>query len=99
MLFDKLTALCKSKGVSLWKLEKTLGFGNATLSKWMIASPGIDKVQRVADYFGVSVDYLLDRGGDIKLSADSKLVAVTFDNLTPEKQELVKKYVDMLKAG
>ncbi|EUJ23459.1 transcriptional regulator [Listeria floridensis FSL S10-1187] len=32
--------------------------------------PGIDKIQRVADYFGVSVDYLLGRDHRYVLEED-----------------------------
>ena len=41
-------------------LEKTLGFGNGTIKKWGESSPSVDKLKKVADYFGVSVDYFLE---------------------------------------
>lgn len=99
MLLNKISELCVSHGISLWKLEKLLKFGNGTFAKCATMRPGIDKVQKVADYFNVSVDYLLDRNSEIKLSADSKIIAIAFDSMPPEKQKLIKQYVDMLKAG
>ena len=43
MLFDKIKALCEKKGVSVWKLEKDLGFSNRSVTpasarfrKWRI---------------------------------------------------------------
>lgn len=53
--------LCKAKGLSLRQLEKTLGFATSTISTWDEHRPSIDKVAAVADYFGVTVDYLLGR--------------------------------------
>ena len=41
-----------------------MGFGNGTIVKWDKASPNSEKLSKVADYFHVSVDYLLGR--DIK---------------------------------
>ncbi|WP_254518368.1 helix-turn-helix domain-containing protein, partial [Salmonella enterica] len=34
---------------------------NGQIRKWENQTPGIDKIQKVADYFNVSVDYLLGR--------------------------------------
>lgn len=99
MLFSKISDLCNDKGITIWKLEKVLGLGNATIRKWETAMPSVDKVQKVADYFGVSIDYLLDRKSKIELSADSKIIAISFDSLPPEKQELVKRYIEMLKVS
>ena len=76
MLFDKIKALCEKKGVSVWKLEKDLGFSNRSVSKWNESEPGIRKVQKVADYLGVAIEDLLElgvRGTELKtVSIDSK---------------------------
>lgn len=62
-LLDKVKTLCLKSSTTLAQLEKTLNFGNGTLSRWNTSSPSIDKIQKIADYFNVSVDYLLDRDG------------------------------------
>ncbi len=53
--------LAKQNGTSLPKLETELGFGAGTISKWDKSAPSADKLQAVADYFCVTVDYLLGR--------------------------------------
>ncbi|MDR0841148.1 MAG: helix-turn-helix domain-containing protein [Christensenellaceae bacterium] len=53
--------LAKSRGMGLPRLEEELGFGNGTIIKLGKSSPSADKLQKVADYFGVSVDYILGR--------------------------------------
>ena len=58
---DKIRVLANSKGMSLPALEVALGFGNGTIVRWDKSSPTAEKLQKVADYFGVSVDYLLGR--------------------------------------
>ncbi|MFQ8839870.1 MAG: helix-turn-helix domain-containing protein [Clostridium fessum] len=46
--------------MSVWKLEKDLGFSNRSVSKWNESEPGIRKVQKVADYLGVAIEDLLE---------------------------------------
>lgn len=37
-----------------------LGFGNSTIVKWDKSTPNADKLNAVAKYFGVSMDYLMN---------------------------------------
>ncbi len=60
-LRDRIKELARQKGLSLPALEAELGFGNGTIVKWDKASPNSDKLAKVADFFNVSVDYLLGR--------------------------------------
>lgn len=59
MILDNIRKLCASKGISLSALEKELGFGNSTISKWAECSPTAEKLILVADYFGCTVDEIL----------------------------------------
>lgn len=60
MLFDNIKKICDEKGISVWKLEKALGFSNRSISKWNESEPGVRKVQKVADYLGVPIEKLLE---------------------------------------
>lgn len=60
VLFDNIKKLCEKNGVSVWKLEKDLGFSNRSISKWNETDPGIRKVQKVANYLGVAIEDLLE---------------------------------------
>lgn len=64
-LVDRIRELSNQKGMSLPQLEITLGLGNGTISRWKNSSPNTDKLQKVADYFHVSMDYLLGRDSDL----------------------------------
>ncbi len=57
-LVEVIRHLCRQSGLSLTKLEAVLGFGNGTIGRWKTASPTYGKLTAVADYFGVSVEYL-----------------------------------------
>ena len=58
-MLDKIKELCKENGMSVSQLEQSLGFCNKAIYKWDEQTPGIDRVKKVADYFGVTVDYLI----------------------------------------
>ena len=57
--FERIESLRKSKGISQGKLEKELGFSNGSISKWKNSMPTSERLQKVADYFGVTTSYLL----------------------------------------
>ena len=59
MLFEKISALCKGRGISIAKLEQETELGNATIRGWKNSFPRVDSLKRVADYFGCTVDELL----------------------------------------
>ena len=56
---ERVRSLAKSKNISLTVLEEILGFGAGTISKWDKSTPNADKLNAVAKYFEVSMDYLL----------------------------------------
>ena len=59
MILDKIVSLCNERGITVAKLEKECGFGNATIRSWGESDPGAKKLKTVADYFGVTVDEIL----------------------------------------
>lgn len=56
---ERIKALCKDNGISMNKLEETLGFGKGYISKLGSSTPNATKIKKIADYFNVSVDYLM----------------------------------------
>lgn len=64
MIYDNIVRLCKEHGVSIAKLERECGFGNATIRSWSVSSPSVAKVQKVAEFFGITVDELLEEEGE-----------------------------------
>lgn len=59
MIFDNILALCKERKISISKLEKEVGLGNGTISRWKTSSPNVDSLKAVADFFGVTIDGLI----------------------------------------
>ncbi|PAY32267.1 helix-turn-helix domain-containing protein [Ligilactobacillus salivarius] len=59
--YERIKLLAEKQKISIRKVEEDLGFGNGTLNRWRKNTPGADKLSKVADYFGVTTDYLLGR--------------------------------------
>lgn len=60
---DIIIELLKQKGVSGAQMSRELGFSNAVFSQWKNKKqkPSAESLQKIAEYFGVSVDMLLTR--------------------------------------
>jgi len=60
VFFDRFEDLCKQKGVSKQRACIDCGLSRTAWNKWKAgAIPNGDAVQSLADYFGVTTDYLL----------------------------------------
>lgn len=62
MFWDIFETLCLQHGSTPTAISKKIGFSNATAAKWKKGSmPNGATLQKIADYFNVSVDYLLGK--------------------------------------
>lgn len=59
--FERIKELAKKQGKSLNKVEEDLGYGKNVLYRLKNSTPSTERLQEIADYFDVSVDYLLGR--------------------------------------
>ena len=60
MFFTRFEVLCKQKGVSKQKACLDCGLSRTAWNKWKVgAVPNGEALQTLADYFGVTTDYLL----------------------------------------
>ena len=59
MILDNIKRLCRERKTNITNREKEVGIGFGTVYKWGKVSPSVDNLKLVADYFGVTVDYLL----------------------------------------
>lgn len=57
-IIDRIRLLCEYRGISLYKLEKDLEFGNGSLAKSKTIKN--ERLEAIADYFGVTIDYLMN---------------------------------------
>lgn len=59
ILYQNIKQLCDKENISIYQLEKRLGFGRHSLDKCNEVATTWERVAIVANYFGVSVDYLI----------------------------------------
>ena len=84
-LKGRIKELANQKGISLPTLESELGFGNSTIVKWDKSTPNAEKLNAVAKYFGVSMDYLLNGVDEDGLSEkDNKDIARRLESTLEE---------------
>ena len=60
-LLERIKKLCNQRGISVYQLEEKIDIGRNTIYQWNKRTPSTEKIQKVADYFNVSTDYLLGR--------------------------------------
>lgn len=61
IIVENIDRLCKERYISRVAVQNDLGWAKNSIFRWKTNMPSIDKVCKVADYFGVSVDYLCGR--------------------------------------
>lgn len=59
--YEIIKELAKENRISIRQLEIRFGYSNGYLAKWKNNTPNADELAKLADYFNVSVDYLLGR--------------------------------------
>ena len=64
----RLREIRKSRGISQLRLAMDLNMNQNTISRYETGErePGISDLIKIADYFGVSIDYLVGRGENPK---------------------------------
>lgn len=102
MFWETLSNLCNERGVSPNGVCAELGLSNATATKWKNgAVPRQSTLRKIADYFGVSVDYLLGTPADPQketeptAAVDPELLSL-IDDMTEEELEEMKRYAEFI---
>lgn len=91
---NRLKELRKQKNIKQGDLAKFLGIAQSTLSGWESGKFEIDtnSLFKLADYFGVSVDYLLGR------ESQSVLTDSSSDNIEADIQDKLNEVLSQLDA-
>lgn len=74
MLLDRVDGLINEHSMTRAELERKTGLSAGSIRNWNKSIPSVDKLKKVADYFDVSVDYLLGRSENMNnTDMDTKL--------------------------
>ena len=100
---DKIVVLIKEKGISQQQFLKDIGLNKSALADW---KKGVNEsykkhIERIADYFNVSVDYLLGRENmtftETEAQKQTKALLECFNELSEEDRAKVLEYAQMLR--
>lgn len=61
MEFKKIEALLEANNVTAYRMCKELGLHTSSVTAWKqgLYNPSVTTLKKIADYFGVTVDYFL----------------------------------------
>lgn len=66
MFYDNFLTLCTQRGVTPSAVMRAIGLNKSSATYWKKGSlPSSDTLQKLAEYFGVSVDYLLGKANTV----------------------------------
>ena len=107
MFFDKYSELCRKKGKTPTGVAIELNVARATVNYWKNGNvPKQDTLIKIANYFGVSVDYLLGNETDFKSQTESvisdddikfALWGDVADEIPNDKLQEVKTFAEFIK--
>jgi transcriptional regulator with XRE-family HTH domain len=91
--YDRIKLLCDRNGITIAELERQATVGNGTIRRWSTTLPSGDKLQRVAKYLNVTMDYLVN-GGDSE-DEEIRAIARNMKILSKDKRKLLN---DLIKT-
>jgi len=96
-LYDRIKSIASREGITIKQIQEDLHLARASMQNWNKVMPSIDKIQRVADYLGVSTSYLIGeteircQPEDILFNKDIATLQRGFEKLSqPEKERAFK---------
>lgn len=66
-MYEKYAALRDAKGVTDYKVAIGTGVTKSTFTDWKNgrSEPKLEKLKKIADYFGVSIEYFLEEEAEV----------------------------------
>ncbi|WP_419791625.1 helix-turn-helix domain-containing protein [Staphylococcus chromogenes] len=100
--YEIIKKLATKKHMTIAELERKLNLSNGQIARWKKANPNSSHLKAIADYFDVSVDYLLGREKDNYKGEEEHTVFMfsdqaSFEKLSKEEQEHIMNM--LLKQG
>lgn len=77
-IVERIKSLCITENITIKELERIIQISNGSIRHWNEKMPSVERVLLVADYFKVSLDWLVTGKESGKL--------------TPEEQQLIDYY-------
>lgn len=108
-IYERIRQMCREKGETVTGLERKLGFARGSLSKIDKNSPSASRLQKLADYFEVTSEYILtgeteeeeyymnaDTAKEAQTVFDDPNLRLLFDAAKDSKPENIRLAAEML---
>ena len=97
-IYDKILELCNERNISFREVERSVGIGHGSINRWHNQMPKADTLQKVANYFGVGISYLLgetdDRNSEVAID-DEELCMLKIIKSRPELKYIIQASQDL----
>jgi len=96
-MYEIFERLLQAHNLTAYKVSKETGVTQSTLSDWKRgrSTPKTDTLQKLADFFDVSVDYLMGRESDVPNAVDKENNPIVLDEDALELLEELKTRPEM----
>ena len=83
-MYENYEKIVKAKGLTNYKVSKDTGIAQSVLSNWKTkgTTPRPEKLQILAEYLGVTVDYLLGVQTDVQHYTDTETARIAQELLS-----------------
>ena len=91
-MYEIYEKLLNEKGVKTSQVSKATGISSVTFTDWKKgkSSPKTDKLQKIADYFNVTIEYLLTGNTQEKKERDYSLSIKEQEKLDDEAKKIIE---------
>ena len=98
MFSERLKKLRAEKDISLKALAKEIGTTNATLCRYEnnMQRPRQDFIENLADYFGVTTDYLLGRSNHKYFSENETIAIKSKGKVSDDDMKMLRNLINRL---
>lgn len=94
---SQIETLLKENGITKKKMLADLGLSINSFTNWSKRGtiPSAKVLDEIANYFGVSVDYLLEKSSDTNPPEDARLISL-IKTLTAEEKTALENFINYL---
>lgn len=94
-IVERIQTKLKEMGSNIKKLEIELNFGNGTIRRWNDNSPSCEKIEKVANYLNVSIDWLITGKENYELNIEEQKLLEAYQRADAGTQKSVRKLLDI----
>ncbi len=97
-MYEKFQALMDERGMTPYRVSKETGISQSTLSDWKNGriTPKMDKIETLAKFFNVSMDYFVLGDFNDKLTPEQKEqdeIMTMISKIKPDKYAEIKRFL------